>query len=422
MAELIVTRTFHPIGQGAFYSEHFELGGKDILMVYDCGATNSVNPPNALCKEVKDSFHQCRYDSKGRLIVDILFLSHFHNDHLNGVSLLAPQKVVCPLVSDDDILMLQVFNEFQSEWNIAAMSNPAILFSNNPDIVQIAPMQSNEIFEGGTFMSLDESHRQIKSGTQIGIPSDQIDFKDLWCFIPYNYHYRWRLEEFKEKLMAADLSYDDLKKDPSSFIKENRKTLRDIFNSFSGNTNEQSLLLYSGPTASDIGVEYLGNDHAYNLLNSKVFNRRDKYLYRHIFIDVYYPWIHEECIRLLNPFGERSTRAATIYYGDITLSEQLISSLTRGLSTHMENVGTIQLPHHGSDRSFHESVLHYFKPYRKEDYEPYSVLFIMCAGAKNKTHPGKNVMATLSHTHQLCIVVKEQRTSSITEKWLLHRI
>lgn len=422
MTEFNVTRTFHPIGQGAFYLEYFKLGGNDFIVVYDCGSSNSVNPPKSLCKEVRDSFQQSRYDSNGRLIVDILFLSHFHNDHLNEVGLLAPKKVVCPLVSDDDILMFQVFNQFQPEWNTAAMSNPSIIFDNNTNIIRVAPMRSDEDFEGSNrIVAIDELQGQIASSTRIGISSNTIGHNGLWCFIPYNYHYKGRLEVFKEKLKAANLSYEDLKNDPSYFIETHRKTLRKIFNSFTGNTNDQSLLLYSGPTTAVTEFTYLDHDPARCCYCCGILKEICRFypLYCEIIED--YLITPNICHRLLNSFKNKSSKAASLYYGDITLSEQLISSLTGGLSVHMKNVGTIQLPHHGSDRSFHESVLHYYRNNCKENYEPYSVLFVMCAGTKSKTHPGKNVMTTLSHSNQFHNVVTNQRESAITEKWCLYR-
>ena len=38
LSHVTMTRTFHPVGQGAFYSEVFSLeGGEEFTVVYDCG-------------------------------------------------------------------------------------------------------------------------------------------------------------------------------------------------------------------------------------------------------------------------------------------------------------------------------------------------------------------------------------------------
>lgn len=420
MPEFKVTRTFHPIGQGAFYSEYFQEGSHSFLMVYDCGATNSIHPPKALCKEVRDSFHQDRYDSEGRLVVDILFLSHFHNDHLNGVGLLAPKKVVCPLISDDDVLMLKVIDQSQSEWNVEAMSDPSILFSNRPEVIRVSPMQSAEAFEGSNQISpLDGLAPLIQSGTRIGVSLGTVDLGSMWYFIPYNFHYRGRIDEFKKKLSDKGLSYDQLKLDPHAYIMAHRADLRAISNTFTGNTNDQSLLLYSGPVPKAVAAEYRGNDYSVNWADRELLrtlwaanpDRMAYYLENHPYLIDRYAWY------LYPP--QRHSRPASIYYGDITLTEELVCSFTSGLSLHMESVGTIQLPHHGSDRSFHESVLCYFRHGNITHYPSYSVLYVMCAGSKSKTHPGKMVMTTLSRTLQPHVVVKDQRATSLTEEWLI---
>jgi ribonuclease BN (tRNA processing enzyme) len=82
-----MTRTFHPIGQSAFYSEKFESG---FTIVYDCGGSTKA----IVEQEIQNSFEK---DEK----IDIVFISHFHNDHINGLEFLLKycdvQKVVLPL-------------------------------------------------------------------------------------------------------------------------------------------------------------------------------------------------------------------------------------------------------------------------------------------------------------------------------------
>lgn len=70
-------RTFHPVGQGAFYSEEHE----GFTIVYDCGSHPLSNKTKKL---VKRAFGQ---DSKEKTI-DILFISHFDYDHVSAISTL----------------------------------------------------------------------------------------------------------------------------------------------------------------------------------------------------------------------------------------------------------------------------------------------------------------------------------------------
>ena len=87
-----LTRTFHPVGQGAFYTERFYDGDKNVFnMVYDCGSSTKSQ---YLKNEINDAFK----DGTGKAEIDILFVSHFHNDHVNGIQELARQYHVQYLV------------------------------------------------------------------------------------------------------------------------------------------------------------------------------------------------------------------------------------------------------------------------------------------------------------------------------------
>lgn len=65
----ILTRTIHPVGQGAFYSETFSVRKKKLYtVVYDCGYDKRES---AAAKIERLS------------AVDLIFISHFHDDHIN---------------------------------------------------------------------------------------------------------------------------------------------------------------------------------------------------------------------------------------------------------------------------------------------------------------------------------------------------
>lgn len=72
-------RTFHPIGQGGFYSEKFyENDNMVFSVVYDCGSFS----PDTLENEINNTF--INNNDK----VNVLFISHFHQDHINRVEYL----------------------------------------------------------------------------------------------------------------------------------------------------------------------------------------------------------------------------------------------------------------------------------------------------------------------------------------------
>ena len=91
----MVKRVFHPVGQGAFYSEHHD----NFTVVYDCGATSK----KLASKVVAQSFKQ-------NDVIDILFISHFDYDHVSNISQLIKltkiKTVVLPLLHKVNYFLL----------------------------------------------------------------------------------------------------------------------------------------------------------------------------------------------------------------------------------------------------------------------------------------------------------------------------
>lgn len=74
MANQII-RTFHPIGQGAFYSERID----NFNMVYDCGSVSESEKKQK--KVISQSFS--KNDD-----INVLVISHFDEDHINLIPIL----------------------------------------------------------------------------------------------------------------------------------------------------------------------------------------------------------------------------------------------------------------------------------------------------------------------------------------------
>ena len=68
----MIQRIFHPVGQGAFYSERHE----NHNIVYDCGTDYFNRGKKGIKNTISQSF------SKDE-IIDILFISHFDYDHVS---------------------------------------------------------------------------------------------------------------------------------------------------------------------------------------------------------------------------------------------------------------------------------------------------------------------------------------------------
>lgn len=113
---MVFKRILHPVGQGAFFTEQFlDESGKVVYnVVYDCGSFTSQ--PNLLEYEIRNTFERNAH-------IDLLFISHFDEDHVNGLMTLQNQtkidkdtKVIIPfkypyllMVMDDDYPTLARF-------------------------------------------------------------------------------------------------------------------------------------------------------------------------------------------------------------------------------------------------------------------------------------------------------------------------
>ena len=100
----MIKRIFHPIGQGAFYSEQHE----NFNIVYDCGTEWKNREKKSIDKMIKQSFGK---DDE----IDILFISHFDYDHVSKIKVLRDhvkiiKKVVMPLLFESEKnLLLNIY-------------------------------------------------------------------------------------------------------------------------------------------------------------------------------------------------------------------------------------------------------------------------------------------------------------------------
>lgn len=94
---------FRPVGQGAFYTGVFrQQNGKIFSFVYDCGTESS--------RQYIDREIASLSRSLGENKLDLLFISHFHTDHINKIRDLLNQvagikKVIIPYLSPDEIIL-----------------------------------------------------------------------------------------------------------------------------------------------------------------------------------------------------------------------------------------------------------------------------------------------------------------------------
>ena len=149
------TRTFHTVGQGAFYSEKIEYNDKQVFrMVYDCGSKSI--PESLLAKRIKS-------DLTNNVDIDILFISHFDKDHINGIYNLNPKLIIIPFLSKDQIFLLKLYNElYENVYDIKLAETPEELFQE-AEVIRVLPDDSNND-DSNTFseinINIDQPHKR----------------------------------------------------------------------------------------------------------------------------------------------------------------------------------------------------------------------------------------------------------------------
>lgn len=366
----MIQRFFHPIGQGAFYSERHTFC--NINIVYDCGTTD----PSSKAKQrvVSQSF---RKDD----VIHILFISHFDKDHISLIDTLKKavkriERVVIPLLHDEEKDFLSGIYWALGESRLANLvSNPNEFFGEETKIIEVQPSSDTEIGEISSLnvSEIDEPRTEIPSGTPLTIKG----FNDYWVYIPFNYEYKNRNNQFLSELQKEGIDVGRLKMDPYYILEENEK-IKNIYKSkeISGNINENSMFLYSGPSCKKLGIHF----------------GRMKY-YCKDFFRCCFDYLSHPC---------HSHRVACLYTGDGDLNKVKVRTIYR---TYWDLIGTIQIPHHGSSASFNADALD-------------NVCFLCPISVGNENsygHPSQKVISEILLKRSCPILVTENVDSTFVE-------
>lgn len=363
-------RIFHPVGQGAFYTETHN---NDIKIVYDCG--NWKKSKNS-SKVVEQSFTK-------KDTIKILFISHFDFDHVSLISVLKNRVanidfVVMPLLHDEEKRFLINFYQILGFDFIDLIQNPNSYFGENTKVIYIQKIEYNADIVSPDNVGIDTlaNNSELKSGTPIminkGIP--------FWVFIPYNLDYYQRNSDLENKLKKAgfdvnklktktNYTIDEIVKDVSLSKPKGGKIFQQIYDSLNGKINKNSMILYSGPTRKIPGTRRINSIYCIPNL-----------LYK----------------RKISPFP-----VGCVYTGDGDLNLIKIEDIFKD---YWRQIGTVQIPHHGDDSCFDYSFLN------KDFLCPFSY------GTKNNYgHPSSNVISKIIKYGGIPIPINENAMSTLIQ-------
>lgn len=240
--------TFHRVGQGLFASETFE----NHTIIYDCGGENADIVRNAI-----DS------DLVRPLDIDILFISHYDRDHINGIfHLLERHKVrhvILPLVSHFTRFLAFENEEFISQSNKLQQfySNPVQFFRNNyPGTLYHYLRDANVSFGGSISFNIDGLPSKFDSCVHVLLIKN-------WLLIPYNRKVMTMQEE-KELMLKLGLNpnfgFDQILKEWPKIPSVLKKAIIGTGTVNRENINDYSMTLYSQNKESK--TLYLGDYNA----------------------------------------------------------------------------------------------------------------------------------------------------------------
>lgn len=335
-------RTFHPVGQGAFYSEEFSQESNIVFrVVYDCGCIRrKVDESHG--RLVVEKWIEGMGDNK---IINYLFISHFDYDHVSLLNIFKErrvyiEKVVLPLLSDDEKFLCGLYDGLYGEGQQSIcgkiVSDANSYFGSDTKIIRVLPSDDDAKNERDAVY--DGKSETVDSGTMFPVRIARGQFN--WFYVPFNYDDKNHRKTLIELLADSDVGFGP-QFDPrhlenfSELIQQYERgrglpKLKKIYEKIGGGINLNSMVVLSVPNASECRMESFrisGADFeidARDALNAAIQGEES-----------------------------RPSLPGCLYTGDIDMTKAPIAGWS---APYLDKIGTIQVAHHGSYHSFSEKV------------------------------------------------------------------
>jgi hypothetical protein len=361
-------RTFNSIGHGGFSTEEFD----DFTMVYDCGGRNL----DVINKEIKFSLKEGE-------TIDALFISHFHRDHINGLQYLLKnyhvKRVFLPYLHDN--LKIQLFIE-----NVLYGGNDSFTkgiisdyystirnyseLSSETLVIPVMPLGESPLSSSQERLNIDSLPNKIKSGMSITIESSGTT--NEWVLIPFNFEFSAYADKIVSELGLIGINFDNIQ----DYLRTNRTKVIEVYKAVlngENHFNSCSLTLYSG-TQTNIHDYYLG-------ITPLI-------LYT-------FPYWHDS--------------VGCLYLGDYNAKDnQAWNELQMAYGRYADNIGTIQIPHHGSFHNYNDNL------------NNKRGLISVIHANRHGRHPHASTVKAIFSNYGIPIVVTEEPSSRLIQQIVKH--
>lgn len=340
---------FRAVGQGAFYTGVFKhFGGKQFSFVYDCGTDSSRQ---YIEKEITNFVSETNNQK-----IDVLFISHFHRDHINKIGELLNQTggaklAILPYLTPDELVLAYIDINLSGGIDpdtLAFIQNPAgFLQERKVDkIIFIHP--SDE----GDFGSEDEP-QEIKTD----LDSPDFDFIISNTLKPNNdiLENDPKVEHYYDKGNFSIVGFWEFK-----FFNKTRDiaTLNNLCQEV------QNLLSLPTFNLTDLADYITNNQNTFETDFNQIYSRNFGYgqLINDTSIVIYHGAIKTRKYRKW--FGRfpgwfRSGFTGTLLTGDIRFNQDCLNQIqSKWLNQkYFEKTSFFQIPHHGANNYIESTVI-----------------------------------------------------------------
>jgi len=307
-------RTFHPVGQGAFYTEEFN----DFSVVYDCGSFKN----QALIEmEISSTFKEGQP-------VDAVFISHLDSDHVNGLEYLlkycAVKKLFLPLLQDNEKIAFLIHNEILNG-TISPFLRRLIesqeIVNSDTSVIRVPEIEQESEFQVDNELGSSYFDGTISTESLRRNPRLKIRNLNDWVFIPFNFKNSERSNALINNLPPG-INIHDFPSFKECWLDKNKKRkIIKAYKDIPGNLNTNSMTLYSVP--------------------EKIYGHMRRY------------WLHSH----QSYWGFGSHLLGCLYFGDYDAKGPIKwKYFIKHYQEYWDFVGTVQIPHHGSNYNYNREI------------------------------------------------------------------